>query len=158
MKSFRLFGDFLKERNYERIAVGIITYPYTFLVINKNYKAVYFPGGTLEEGEGEIDALKRELREELNLEIEKISKDCIETYVYSPKKRTNLLVKSYVGTVRGELSINGEEIEGIVVYPFDLIDKDFLSWMNERYLLGPSVIDAFLTKRDILKQILEQVV
>ncbi|RDD52171.1 hypothetical protein BA065_03125, partial [Nanoarchaeota archaeon NZ13-N] len=92
------------------------------------------------------------------LEIEKISKDCIETYVYSPKKRTNLLVKSYVGTVRGELSINGEEIEGIVVYPFDLIDKDFLSWMNERYLLGPSVIDAFLTKRDILKQILEQVV
>jgi len=158
MEGFRLFGDFLRERTYERIAVGIVTYPYTFFVINKIYKAVYFPGGTLEEGESEIDALKRELKEELNLEIERISKDCIETYVYSPKKKTNVLVKSYVGTVRGELKINSEEIEGIIVCPFYLIDRDLLSWMNERYLLGPSVIDAFLTKRDILERILEQVI
>jgi len=158
MEGFRLFGDFLKEKTYERVAVGIITYPYTIFVINKDYKAVYFPGGTLEEGEDDISALKRELKEELNLEIEKISKGYIETYVYSPKKKAKVLVKSYVGILKGELKINEEEIEGIIAYPFDLVDEPFLRWLNQRYLLGSSVIDAFIIKRDMIKRILEEVI
>jgi len=67
------------------------------------------------------------------------------------------LVKSYIGTLKGELKINKEEIEGIVVYPFDLIDEVFLRWINHRYLLGPSVIDAFIIKREILNRILDEI-
>jgi len=158
MEGFKLFGDFLNEKAYEKIAVGLISYPYTIFVINKDYKSVYFPGGTLEEGEDEVGTLKKELKEELNLELEKISKNCIETYVYSPKKKIKVLVKSYIGMLKGELKINEEEIEGVVIYPFDLIDEVFLRWLNQRYLLGPSVIDAFIIKRKILNEILSEII
>jgi len=155
---FRLFGGFSKEKTYERVAVGIISYPYTLFVINRGYNAIYFPGGTVEKGEDEISALKRELKEELNLEIEKISKSYIETYVYSPKRKTNVLVKSYVGILRGDLRINEREIEGVIIYPFDLIDESFLKWINQRYLLGPSVLDVFIIKREMLNKMLSEIV
>jgi len=154
---FRLFGGFSEGKTYERVAVGIISYPYTFFVINKGYNAIYFPGGTVEKGEDEISTLKRELKEELNLEIEKISKSYIETYVYSPKRKTSVLVKSYVGILRGDLRINEKEIEGVIIYPFDLIDESFLRWVNHRYLLGPSVVDTFIIKRKILSKMLDEI-
>jgi len=157
MEGFKLFGDFLNEKTYEKIAVGIISYPYTIFVINKDYKAIYFPGGILEEGEDEMSTLKRELKEELNLELEKISKNYIETYVYSPKKKAKILVKSYIGILKGELKINRGEVEGVIIYPFDLIDEVFLRWINQRYLLGPSVIDAFIIKRRMLNKILSEI-
>ncbi len=153
---FRLFGKFSEEKKYDLIAVGIVTIPDVIFVIDKGYNAIYFPGGTVEPNEDEITALKRELKEELNLKLENVSKNYIETYVYSPKKNKYVLVKTYVGKVSGEIKIKKDEIEGVIIYPLELIDEEFLKWLNQKYLLGPSVIDVFIRKRKELEKIIKK--
>ena len=45
-----------------------------------------FPGGNLEENEGEIDCIKREIKEELNIEIEVLEKLSNSIYDYGTFK------------------------------------------------------------------------
>lgn len=45
-----------------------------------------FPGGKLEENESEIDCIKREIKEELNIEIEILKKLLISDYDYGTFK------------------------------------------------------------------------
>lgn len=45
-----------------------------------------FPGGKLEENEGEIDCIKREIKEELNIEIEVLEKLSNSIYDYGTFK------------------------------------------------------------------------
>ena len=45
-----------------------------------------FPGGKLEEDENEIDCIKREIKEEINIEIEILRRLSISYYDYGPFK------------------------------------------------------------------------
>ncbi len=159
---FGLLAENIDPDKIEKEAVGLaIVYsqnikkgPYVIFAANEGYNAIYNPGGTKEEGETDFETLKRELKEELNLELSKISKEYITTYAYSPKKNTYFEVRSYVGIVNGTISLNPTEIESALIFKYKDVDENLLRWLNKKYLLGPSVIDCFIMKRQELEKII----
>lgn len=68
-----------------------------------------FPGGKIEVGESGLDALKRELKEELNISIDIASEYLHTSHEYSDKLvHLNVyLVRSFVGTPEG---MEGQEV------------------------------------------------
>jgi 8-oxo-dGTP diphosphatase len=74
-----------------------------------------FPGGALEYGEGTADCLKREFREELNLEIEIIS------HYYT----TDFFVTSKLLPVESQLINIYYRVKADKPYPFRTTDKKF---------------------------------
>lgn len=95
----------------EKVVNGIILDKNKFLII-KRKSGLHagkwaFPGGILEKGESEEEALIREIKEEVNLDVRKISKK-IGTYNY---KRGNKIVtgNSYLVFVNNfNVKINSE--------------------------------------------------
>jgi 8-oxo-dGTP diphosphatase len=82
-----------------------------------------FPGGSLEKGETPEQCLKRELREELDIEIEVGDLICISEYSYTPEWTIRLLVYKTM-LVSGIFNLNDhEEIKW--VKPADLASYDF---------------------------------
>ncbi len=82
-----------------------------------------FPGGTLETGEVPEECLKRELREELDLEVDVGELFCSATADYAPGWTVKLL--AYRATViSGTFSLNDHE-EIRWVRPMELADYDF---------------------------------
>ncbi len=76
-----------------------------------------FPGGGLEFGEGTLDCLKREFKEELNLEIEEIEhlytqEDFIETQVKPDKQLFLVYYKAKIKNIQ-DLKILDSNIEEI---------------------------------------------
>ena len=72
------------------------------------------PGGRLHIGEDPIDGLRREIREELRLDIEPL--DIIHTFVFTSKSVAHYVV-IYRGNVRGsieEMKVDESEIGGIL--------------------------------------------
>ncbi len=62
------------ETTFEVIARGVILKDDKILLCKlKDKDYYYFPGGHLEKGEDTVEALKRELKEELGMEIKKIN-------------------------------------------------------------------------------------
>jgi 8-oxo-dGTP diphosphatase len=58
------------EQNMKRVVAGIAEKDGKLLMFHsKKHNLWEFPGGKVEEGETDVDALKREWREELNCEI-----------------------------------------------------------------------------------------
>ena len=100
-----------------------------------------FPGGKMETGETEEDAIVREIREELNVEIRVEKKVCTVEYDY-PKFHLVILLlvqhrnrgagteRASVGTLAGERRVGehglasgrcggGEVLEGMIIQLFD---------------------------------------
>ncbi len=151
---FRLFGNVVRRRvkcDYE--SIGILTVPEVITVVDRRFNALYLPGGTKEEGEDDVETIRRELREELNLRLKDVSEDCIETTVYSPKRKGYVRVKTYVGTVSGELKVKADEISAVLIFRFEDLKEDLIKWLNERYLLGPNVVDVAVVKRGQVERI-----
>ena len=81
-----------------------------------------FPGGKLEEGENEEDALKREILEELNLKIDVKEKFLVVTHEYLD---FNLTMHSYLCKANTEKLVLKEHIEAKWLYKNELIELDW---------------------------------
>ena len=81
-----------------------------------------FPGGKLEEGENEEDALKREISEELNLEIDVAEKFLVVTHEYLD---FNLTMHSYLCKANTEKLVLKEHIDAKWLYKNELIELDW---------------------------------
>ena len=81
-----------------------------------------FPGGKLEEGENEEDALKREISEELNLEIDVAENFLVVTHEYLD---FDLTMHSYLCKANTEKLVLKEHIEAKWLYKNELIELDW---------------------------------
>ena len=81
-----------------------------------------FPGGKLEVGENEEDALKREISEELNLEIDVAEKFLVVTHEYLD---FNLTMHSYLCKANTEKLVLKEHIDAKWLYKNELIELDW---------------------------------
>jgi 8-oxo-dGTP diphosphatase len=81
-----------------------------------------FPGGKLEEGENEEDALKREISEELNLEIDVAENFLVVTHEYLD---FDLTMHSYLCKANTEKLVLKEHIDAKWLYKKELIELDW---------------------------------
>ena len=81
-----------------------------------------FPGGKLEIGENEEDALKREISEELNLEIDVAEKFLVVTHEYLD---FDLTMHSYLCKANTEKLVLKEHIDAKWLYKNELIELDW---------------------------------
>jgi 8-oxo-dGTP diphosphatase len=81
-----------------------------------------FPGGKLEEGENEEDALKREISEELNLEIDVAENFLVVTHEYLD---FDLTMHSYLCKANTEKLVLKEHIDAKWLYKNELIELDW---------------------------------
>ena len=81
-----------------------------------------FPGGKLEEGENEEDALKREISEELNLEIDVAEKFLVVTHEYLD---FDLTMHSYLCKANTEKLVLKEHIDAKWLNKGELIKLDW---------------------------------
>jgi len=104
-----------------------------------------FPGGTLNENESDEDCLKREMKEELGVDVKKESLKFVGKFIgpSGSDKKVELEFDLYSGEVEGELKPRGEVRE---IHWFDKrTDWNKVSWIA-RYKLIPALI-----QRNILK-------
>ena len=81
-----------------------------------------FPGGKLEVGENEEDALKREISEELNLEIDVAENLLVVTHEYLD---FDLTMHSYLCKANTEKLVLKEHIDAKWLYKNELIELDW---------------------------------
>ena len=81
-----------------------------------------FPGGKLEEGENEEDALKREISEELNLEIDVAENFLVVTHEYLD---FDLTMHSYLCKANTEKLVLKEHIDAKWLFKNELIELDW---------------------------------
>jgi 8-oxo-dGTP diphosphatase len=81
-----------------------------------------FPGGKLEEGENEEDALKREIGEELDLVIDVTEKFLVVTHEYLD---FNLTMHSYLCKANTEKLVLKEHIDAKWLHKDELIELDW---------------------------------
>jgi 8-oxo-dGTP diphosphatase len=81
-----------------------------------------FPGGKLEVGENEEDALKREISEELNLQIDVAEKFLVVTHEYLD---FNLTMHSYLCKANTEQLVLKEHIDAKWLNKNELIELDW---------------------------------
>ena len=81
-----------------------------------------FPGGKLEIGENEEDALKREISEELNLEIDVAEKFLVVTHEYLD---FDLTMHSYLCKANTEKLVLKEHIDAKWLFKNELIELDW---------------------------------
>jgi 8-oxo-dGTP diphosphatase len=116
------------KKNYT-VSAAIIVDDKKILCVQRN-KAKYeyisykyeFPGGKLEEYENEEEALKREISEELNLEINVIEKFLVVNHEYLD---FNLTMHSYLCRANTEKLILKEHIDAKWLYKNELIELDW---------------------------------
>ena len=81
-----------------------------------------FPGGKLEENESEIDCIKREIREELNIEIEILKKLSNSIFDYRTFKIN--LIPFLTNYVSGKIILN-EHKDYKLLYKSELLNLDW---------------------------------
>jgi 8-oxo-dGTP diphosphatase len=119
----------------------------TAIVLNKNNKFLLvkrkenqeihpgkwlLPGGKLEEDESLFQALKREIKEETNLEIED-NKEYIHDYIFPrPNKDLTLGLTFVVKATNDNISLNKNEYDDFVwITPKELEKYDYLEFIKK---------------------------
>lgn len=106
-----------------KVVAGIIYKQNKFLIAKRNYQKSQgglweFPGGKVELGENNEEALKREIKEELNIEIEVIKHLTTCIHRYSDKTIELICYKAKIITGEIEL-LEHEDYKFITTKDFD---------------------------------------
>ena len=112
-----------------KVVAGILHQGDRFLVCQRRGDGPFphkweFPGGKIEPGEGAPEALRRELKEELDITVEKAREVFRHAHAYADGTRVELVffdVRAYRGTLRNRVF---ERIAWVAAG--DLPDVDFL--------------------------------
>ncbi len=108
-----------------RIAGIIIEDNRLLMLIGKGYKELWTPGGKVNEGETDEECLKRELQEELGVELLefKFFKEYHNESFYNPS--SPIIERNYIIKIKGEIKPDSE-IESIVWFTKD-------DYQNKKY-------------------------
>ena len=109
-----------------QVTCAIITFQNKLLVVQRSKRMNMpmkweFPGGKIEEGETEEDCIKREIMEELNIQIEVLDK--LTPSVYSYPTFTIELIPFIANYVSGDLKLKEH-------HQYRLLDKDELDTLD----------------------------
>lgn len=111
---------------------------------HKNEQVFYSLGGTLEEGESEIECLLREVKEELDVDIDQESLEFLEEFdgPAHGKENTLLNIRLYKGDLIGEPKPSQEIVEyqyfDTSIDPKHLSEMaiKFFSWLKKQGLIN----------------------
>lgn len=112
----------MKNLNMINVTCAIVYFNDKILVTQRSEKMKLplkweFPGGKLEDGEGEINCIKREIKEELNIEIDVISQLSNSVFDYETFKIN--LIPFIANYVSGEIILSEHK-------DYKLLDKSEL--------------------------------
>jgi len=133
----------LSDLEHIQVAAAVIINPWQQILLSlRNPKAHQggkweFPGGKTEVGETSLEALFRELKEELNIDVLKASEYLRLEHQYPEKKVTLAvyLVSEFSGTPQG--------MEGQDVQWFDLTDLQNLQFPDANYAILEKLMNDF---------------
>ncbi len=96
-----------------RIAGIIIQDGKILMLLGKGYPELWTPGGKIDGNESDEECLRRELKEEIGVELleSKFFKEYTTQSFYNPEKK--VIERAYITKIRGEIKADSE-IESIV--------------------------------------------
>lgn len=96
-----------------KIALAIFKDKKVLMGRNENRDAFYFIGGSIEEGESDLDTLEREVKEELGVELDKNSVSFLNEFEAEAHGKNGVILKLrlYKGDIIGEPKPNSEIVE-----------------------------------------------
>lgn len=123
----------------KKVVNAIILDKERFLIVKRKNEKIHsdkwlFPGGIIERGESIEQALKREVKEEVGLEIEKVIKK-ISDYEYKREDGEITKGKSYLVKTENKKVILGYEIsefKWVTIEEFE--DLDYVKGMDEEIM------------------------
>ena len=124
----RIYGLLVHENR-----LLIIREPFAGMIIDK------FPGGGLEFGEGTIDCLKREFKEELNLEIEVLEHIYTQDFFLASRfdEKEQILMIYYKVTAKdiAQLEILDSDIQALIWKDLNEVTTNDLSLPTDKLVL-----------------------
>ena len=111
---------------------------------SRNHSIFFLPGGAVEEGEADIEALVREVKEELSVDINKDSIQYFDTFKapsFEQPTEISIIMICFTGRYKGVL-MPAAEIEEIGWFHYDdkrrvsAVDQLVLGYLKEKNLLS----------------------
>ncbi len=110
---------------------------------SKGKDVYYIPGGKRETGESDLEALTREIREELSVEITPATVNYLETFqapAHGQSQSTMVKMTCYTGDYQGTILAASEiaEVVWLTYADYDKIapaDQLIFDWLKERAML-----------------------
>lgn len=131
-------------REILKIGLAVIRDGKFLIVRNQNTQKFLMPGGQPEKNEDPIDTLKREIKEEINCNLELLRDNPIGEFIDHAANNPGYVVKMkvFLGEVRGQIEPSDEVVE---YHWFDHLkdDKNILSDIIRNHIL-PKLTDLEL--------------
>lgn len=145
MKDIEIKNEFGKFKF--RVSAVIIKDNHILLEKAKKYDGYCFPGGHVELGETSVEALKRELNEELNIKFKKANLLCVQENIYKNKDGSPIQEINYFYKVNTNATFSENPLK-ITELDKGEEKNHIFEWVNLEYLKDLCIQP--LSVRDIL--------